>query len=65
MQSLNTSYTTYQAGKLDFLNVLDAQRRLLEFQLQLERARADLGIRAAALETLTGVDTIRSNAHSH
>jgi len=64
MQSLNTSYTSYQAGKLDFLNVLDAQRRLLEFQLQLERARADLGIQAAALETLTGLEDSRLNPSS-
>ncbi|MFH1685891.1 MAG: TolC family protein [bacterium] len=56
-QSLNASYTAYQAGELDFLNVLDAQRQLLEFQRQYERAKADLGIRAAELEMLTGKPT--------
>jgi outer membrane protein TolC len=55
-QSLNTSYTAYRAGELEFLNVLDAQRQLLVFQLQLERARADLGIRSAELEMLAGRD---------
>jgi outer membrane protein TolC len=54
VQSLNTSYAAYQAGEVDFLNVLDAQRRVLEFQLQLERARVDLGNRAAALDALMG-----------
>jgi cobalt-zinc-cadmium efflux system outer membrane protein len=56
VQSLNTSYTSYQAGELDLLNVLDAQRRLLEFQLALERARADLGIQTAGIEVLTGLE---------
>ncbi len=53
-QSLNTSYTAYRAGELDFLNVLDAQRQLLSFQLRFERAKADLEIRRAELEMLTG-----------
>jgi outer membrane protein TolC len=53
-QSLNTNYTAYQAGELDFLNVLDAQRQLLEFQRLYERALSDLGIRQAELEMITG-----------
>jgi cobalt-zinc-cadmium efflux system outer membrane protein len=53
-QSLNASYAAYQAGELDFLSVLDAQRELLNLQLQLERASSDLGIRGAELEMLTG-----------
>ena len=53
-QSLNASYTAYQSGELDFLNVLDAQRQLLEFQRQYERAIADLGIRQAEIEAVTG-----------
>lgn len=53
-QSLDASYAAYQSGGLDFLNVLDAQRQLLEFQRQYERAMADLGIRQAELETITG-----------
>jgi outer membrane protein TolC len=55
-QSLNASYTAYQAGKLDFLNVMDAQRLLLELQLQFERSRSDLAIRGAELEMITGVE---------
>ena len=53
-QSLNANYTAYQAGELDFLNLLDAQRLLLEFELTLERARTNLGVRAAEIEMLTG-----------
>ena len=53
-QSLNTSYAAYRAGELEFLSVLEAQRQLLSFQLKLERARADLGIRQAELEMLMG-----------
>jgi cobalt-zinc-cadmium efflux system outer membrane protein len=53
-QSLNASYAAYQAGELDFLNVLDAQRELLNLQLKLERASSDLGTKGAELEMLTG-----------
>lgn len=55
-QSLNASYVAYQAGELDFLSVLDAQRQLLSFQLQLERARSSLGAKQAELEMITGRD---------
>ena len=55
-QSLNASYTSYQAGKTDFLNVLDAERQLLEFQLMFERSLSNVAIRRAELEMLTGRD---------
>jgi outer membrane protein TolC len=53
-QALNASYTSYQAAQTDFLNVLDAQRQLLAFQLRLERAIADLATRRAEIEMITG-----------
>ncbi|MCK5124640.1 MAG: TolC family protein [candidate division Zixibacteria bacterium] len=53
-QALNASYTAYQAAETDFLNVLDAQRQLLAFQLQYERAIADLATRRAEIEMITG-----------
>ena len=53
-QALNASYTAYQAAETDFLNVLDAQRQLLAFQLQLERAITNLATRRAEIEMLTG-----------
>ncbi|MCK5407684.1 MAG: TolC family protein, partial [Candidatus Krumholzibacteria bacterium] len=57
-QSLNANYTAYQAGETDFLNLLDAQRQLLEFQLQFERARSNLAIHRAELEMISGTDLI-------
>lgn len=53
-QALNASYTAYQAGQTDFLNVLDAQRQLLAFGLQMEKARANLATRLAEIEMVTG-----------
>lgn len=53
-QALNASYTAYQAAETDFLNVLDAQRQLLAFQLQFERAVSDLAIGRAEIEMITG-----------
>ncbi|MEE8576796.1 MAG: TolC family protein [candidate division Zixibacteria bacterium] len=55
-QALNASYTAYQAGTADFLNVLDAQRQLLAFQLQFERALADLATRRGEIEMITGIE---------
>jgi cobalt-zinc-cadmium efflux system outer membrane protein len=57
-QSLNANYTAYQAGETDFLNLLDAQRQLLDFQLQFERSRSSLAIRRAELEMITGTDLV-------
>jgi outer membrane protein TolC len=53
-QSLNANYTAYQTGETDFLNLLDAQRQLLDFQLQYERSRSNLGISRAKIEMVTG-----------
>jgi outer membrane protein TolC len=53
-QSLNAHYTAYQAGETDFLNLLDAQRQLLDFQLQHERSRSNLAIKRAEIEMVTG-----------
>jgi len=53
-QSLSATYVSYQAGESDFLSLLDAQRQLLEFQLQLDRARTEAAIARAELEMLAG-----------
>lgn len=53
-QSQETVEDAYAAGKADFLNLIDAERLLLEFQLELERARANLEIGKARIEMLTG-----------
>ena len=57
-QALNVSYTAYQAAETDFLNVLDAQRQFLSFQLQYERAIADLATHRAEIEMITGNELV-------
>ncbi|MFT5125483.1 MAG: cobalt-zinc-cadmium efflux system outer membrane protein [Candidatus Omnitrophota bacterium] len=52
-QSLQVSESAYTNGKADFINVIDAERLLLSFQLGLERARADLEIGKARIEMIT------------
>jgi outer membrane protein TolC len=53
-QSLGATETSYRAGGADFLDIIDAQRVLLEFQLSYERALADLAGRLAEVEMLVG-----------
>jgi cobalt-zinc-cadmium efflux system outer membrane protein len=55
-QSLNTIYTAYQAGETDFLNLLDAQRQLLDFQLTVAREQSRLATKRAELEMLSGTE---------
>ncbi len=52
--SLEVAQVGYEAGKEDFLSVIDAQRLLLDFQLSFERAVADREQRMAELEMLIG-----------
>ncbi len=53
-QSLIVTQTAYESGDLEFLSVIEAERTLLEFQLQLERSRADTLRALATLERLLG-----------
>lgn len=53
-QSIEASFTAYQAGKLDFLNLLDAQRQWLNFQLQLDRSVTQAAIKLAQIEMVSG-----------
>ncbi|MBW7998180.1 MAG: TolC family protein [Candidatus Glassbacteria bacterium] len=53
-QSLEAAITALSAGKADALDVLDAQRTLLDFQLELERSLAALAKSVAEIEALTG-----------
>lgn len=53
-QSLNITEEAYRAGEVDFLNLIDAQRLLLEFQLSFERALTNREQRLAEIEMLTG-----------
>lgn len=53
-QTLKVTQRAFEAGRLDFLALIDAQRVLLEFQLIYERALADHAQRLAELEMLLG-----------
>ncbi len=53
-QSLNVTETDYLGGKGSFLDLIDAQRVLLEFQLAFERAQTDHEQELARLEMLVG-----------
>jgi outer membrane protein TolC len=53
-QSLGASLAAYETGKTGFLDLVDAERLLLEFQLSHARAAADLMIQLAEIEMLVG-----------
>ncbi len=53
-EMLAVSEQTYRSGGIDFLSLIDAQRKLLDFELQYERMRADHLTQRAALEELVG-----------
>jgi len=53
---LQASETAYQAGTVDFLSLIDAQRTLLEYQLRYERAVTDNEQKLAELEMLAGME---------
>lgn len=53
-QSLNATYASYEAGESDFLSVLDAQRQLLNFQLEYDRAFTNAAVKRAEMEMLAG-----------
>ena len=57
-QSLLSSRSGYEVGRIDFLSLLDSQVRLLQAELRLVRARADRRQAYAALEAATG-ETLR------
>jgi cobalt-zinc-cadmium efflux system outer membrane protein len=53
-EMVEASEVAYQAGTIDFLSLIDAQRTLLKFELSLERAIATNQQRLAELEMLIG-----------
>lgn len=54
-QSVQAVDIAYQAGDEGFLDLIDAQRVLLEFQLQAARAEADRARALAEIEQITGI----------
>lgn len=57
-QSLDSSRSAYEVGRIPFLSLLDSQVRLLRAELRLARARADKRVAFAALEAISG-ETLR------
>ena len=55
-QSLQAAESGYQAGQVDFLNLIDSQRALLDFNLAFYRAVADFGTNIAGLERVVGIE---------
>ncbi len=55
-QSLSVARQSWEAGKADFLDVIDAERLLLEFRLQFERARSHREQYLSEVETLVGAE---------
>jgi len=53
---LVASETAYKAGAIDFLSLINAQQKLLEFQLYYERAMTDNQQELARLEMLVGAE---------
>ncbi|HCO96629.1 MAG TPA: hypothetical protein DIU00_22265 [Phycisphaerales bacterium] len=53
---LGASETAYRAGMVDFLSLINAQQKLLEFQLYYERAMTDNQQELARLEMLVGAE---------
>ncbi|NIA20403.1 MAG: TolC family protein [Anaerolineaceae bacterium] len=53
-QSVQVDEAGYRAGKVGFLDLIDAERILLDFQLSFERATANSAQRTAELEMLVG-----------
>ncbi|MCM8797961.1 MAG: TolC family protein [Candidatus Omnitrophica bacterium] len=55
-QTLKSSRIAYEADKIDFLNLLDSQRMLLDFKLDYYRTLADYEIALADLERAVGIE---------
>jgi outer membrane protein TolC len=51
---VQASESAYRAGTIDFLSLIDAQRMLLKYQLNYDRAKTDNQQSIAALEALVG-----------
>ncbi len=59
-QSLKVTEASFRAGRGSFIDLVDAQRILLEFELTYERALADCAQRLGELEMLVGRDLPRA-----
>lgn len=60
-QSLEVNRTGFESGQMEFINLIDSERVLLEFELSMERAWADHLIHRAELSKLTGTDFLTAD----
>ncbi len=61
MESIRSTETAFRAGAASFLDMVDAERTLLEFKLSFERALANRAQRLAELEMIVGRSMPRSS----
>ncbi|MFC1467143.1 TolC family protein [Verrucomicrobiota bacterium] len=62
-QALEVTQQGYKSGKLEFINLIDAERQLLEFELTCERARANHLQHRAELSVQSGIDFLTGGTH--
>lgn len=63
-QVVNVTQQAFATGKVDFLELVDAQRVFLELQVNRERALTDCALSISQLETLLGSDVWSQSSHS-
>jgi outer membrane protein TolC len=61
-QSLDVARQAFEAGRADFLDIIDSERTLLEFDLSHARALADRAATLATIEMLVGKRVTRVSA---
>ena len=52
---VTASESAYQAGSIDFLSLIDAQRLLLKYELFYQRSLAESAQKLAKIEMLAGI----------
>ena len=60
-QLLELNETDYRSGKAGFLDLIDTQRSILRYQLELARATTDSQIHLANIERITGKELHHEN----
>lgn len=58
VQTLNATKSAYEAGGMDFLSLIDAQRMLLNFQMAYYRHNADFSQRLYEMQSIIGNITV-------
>ena len=60
-QSLQAALADYQVGKIDFVNVINAENDILKIKIELVKIRTEYFKNLAQLEFLTGKEIIKNN----